>query len=269
MSSCATEAALPASNKATLIAAMELERRRKEHGDPTPSGLDAVPAFITISRQAGIDAHAAANALCEYLNARCPTGPRWTVWDRYRLAAAAAHFSPEGSLSGSTLRWCQEYFGSTDRPATSEEDLKERRMAQLVRLLARAGHVVLIGFASVYATHDLPTGAHVRLVAPLPDRVAAVTAGSRLVAYDAEAEVRRVDRERESTHRRFCAGASLRHDYFTLTLNTSGLAPARVAACILPLVPDSNGGDVPRLGPTANADLARPENQNARSHAVA
>jgi len=231
-----------------LRGAIAAERGRKDRRLPE-GGPDSVPAFVTISREAGVDAHAVGNTLAALLNARRASGAQWVVWDRHSLEAAvqddALCDSIDRSLSESSSTWYRRFSSGLGIGAAGKEPvefLRQRRLALLVRTLARAGRAIIIGCAGVYATQDLRGGVHVRLVAPLPQRVANITAAMDLTEAEAAAELGSVDRKRAATHCRFCSGRPLRPDYFTITLNVARVPTTRAAACLLLLIPNSDGG---------------------------
>jgi hypothetical protein len=217
-----------------------------------------------MSREAGLDAHTVANTLAALLNLRCPTGPRWMVWDRHSLEATVRDEglceSMEQSLSEGSSTWYRRFFcgpGTGAAGKEAEKLLQERRLALLVRMLARAGRAIIIGRAGVYATQDLPGGIHLRLVAPLERRKAIIAAAMRMSEADAAAELRRVDRERAATHRRFCSGKALSPDYFTVTFNVSLVRAMQLAFCLLLLIPEADGGSALPAVPRASTPKAK------------
>jgi hypothetical protein len=191
------------------------------------------------------------------------------VWDRHRVAAALTDEglgeTMEQSLSAASSVWRLGFFdglGTGEAGKGSDESILERRLALLVRLLARGGRAIVIGCAGVYATQDLPGGIHVRLVAPMALRKATIAAAMRMSEADAAVELRRVDRQREATHRRFCPGKALSSDCFTITFNGALVPAMQAAVCVLLLIPEADGGSAlpatPRAA-TQKADYRPPE----------
>jgi hypothetical protein len=109
-------------------------------------------------------------------------------------------------------------------------------VASTVRALALVGRCVVVGRGGVYATADLPRGVHVRLVAPLPHRIERTQRLRGLSAKEAAAEVNRIDRHRETFHRRYWSDKALLPEIFTVTLNAAQVEDERMADCILPLI---------------------------------
>jgi cytidylate kinase len=130
---------------------------------------------ITISRQTGCGAVQVAEAVANHLQKIQPhLGPGWTIFDRnlmervmedHRLPASLAHILPEDrsteleDMLAETLHI--RPHSSTIIKQTSETMLQ----------LAGCGSVILIGRAGNIITARLPHVLHVRLVAPLEDRI--------------------------------------------------------------------------------------------------
>lgn len=130
---------------------------------------------VTISRQAGCGAVIVAEKLANYLQEHSLLpGPKWTVFDRelmhqvladHQLPAHLAKFLPEDRASAiqDTL---VDIFGTWPT-----SNLLVKQTAETMLKLAALGSVILIGRAGNMVTMKLPHVLHVRLVAPLEDRV--------------------------------------------------------------------------------------------------
>ncbi len=143
------------------------------------SGSTAAPAHtrraVTISRQAGCGAVMIAEKLAHYLQQHAPPGAaRWTVFDRelmdkvladHNLPRYLAKFLPEDRASQieDTLA---DIFGV--HPPTQTV---VKQTAETMLQLAELGSAILIGRAGNIVTAKLPYVLHVRLIAPLDDRI--------------------------------------------------------------------------------------------------
>jgi cytidylate kinase len=149
---------------------------------------------VTISRQAGCGAVNIAEKLAAYLQQHSPPhqGAPWTVFDRelmdkvladHNLPKHLAQFLPEDRASQveDTLA---DIFGVHPPTHTVVQ-----QTAETLLQLAELGHVILIGRAGNIVTAKLPNVLHVRLVAPLEDRVERIC---------------RDDQKTPSAARRFC-----------------------------------------------------------------
>jgi cytidylate kinase len=130
---------------------------------------------VTISRQAGCGAVLVAEKLAHYLQQHSPAGDgRWTVFDRelmdkvladHNLPKYLAKFLPEDRASKieDTLA---DIFGV--HPPTEKV---VQQTAETMLQLAELGGAIIIGRAGNIVTAGMPGVLHVRLVAPLEDRI--------------------------------------------------------------------------------------------------
>ncbi len=130
---------------------------------------------VTISRQAGCGGVIVADKLATYLQQHSPAhGPTWTVFDRdlmnkvladHNLPDHLEKFLPEDRISAieDTLA---DIFGV--RP-TSQTLVQQT--AETILKFAALGSVILVGRAGNMVTAKLPHVLHVRLVAPLDERI--------------------------------------------------------------------------------------------------
>jgi cytidylate kinase len=148
---------------------------------------------VTISRQAGCGALLIAEKVARYLQDQAPQEPaKWTVFDRglmdkvladHNLPKYLAKFLPEDRASQieDTLA---DIFGVHPPTHTVVQQTAETMLQ-----LAELGSVILIGRAGNIITASLPNVLHVRLVAPLEDRIERIC---------------RDDHKNPSEARRFC-----------------------------------------------------------------
>ena len=130
---------------------------------------------VTISRQAGCGALIVAEKLAAYLQQHSPhDNAAWTVFDRelmdkvladHNLPKYLAQFLPEDRASQieDTLA---DIFGVHPPTHTVVQ-----QTAETLLQLAELGGAILIGRAGNIVTAKLPHVLHVRLVAPLEDRI--------------------------------------------------------------------------------------------------
>ena len=226
---------------ASIRAALYLQQQR---ADADVRRTTVVP-FVTVSRQAGAGGRTFARALADRLNALDPADCPWAVWDRELVEKVAAEEHIPAELVESLeqqgpRRGAFEEFLASLSARNDCFDLDEfqvyRRVAHTVRGLARAGRAIVVGRGGVYATGDLPGGVHIRLVAPLRQRVAHMAKLLNVPAEEAAREVRRIDRYRQTFHRRYWADKALLPEIFTLTLNTAAMDDGQMVDCVLPLI---------------------------------
>src|SRR5687768_689485 len=186
--------------------AMLADRDRASPGDPSVTPQP----FVTVSRQAGAGGRTFARSLVERLNGANPGDRPWAVWDRELVTKVAEEQLIPAELTERLERGHESRFERfvapflpRDDPSMFGEAEVYRRVAQTIRALARAGRAVVVGRGGVYATRDVPGGVHVRLVAPFERRAAHMAAVLDVTPSAAAAEIRRLDRERDTFHRRY------------------------------------------------------------------
>jgi cytidylate kinase len=129
---------------------------------------------ITISRQTGAGAHAVADRVAEYLQARAPEGDcPWTIFDRnlvervledHHLPKRLARFMPEDRISEMS-DIMDELFGLHPPSWTLV-----RQASETVLHLAQLGNVIIIGRAANLITASLNSAFHVRLIGSVEKR---------------------------------------------------------------------------------------------------
>jgi cytidylate kinase len=130
---------------------------------------------VTISRQAGGGGLIVAEKLAGYLQRHAPPeGPAWTVFDRELMAKVLADHDLPQHLAK---------FLPEDRVSQIEDALADifqvrptaqtvvHQTAETLLKLAELGSVILVGRGGNIVTAKLPHVLHVRLVAPLEDRI--------------------------------------------------------------------------------------------------
>lgn len=138
-----------------------------------PGGVIKTPGpFVTISRESGAGGSAVARALADHLRTDDDSSP-WTIYSANLIDVALrnaglptqlSRFLPEDRISeiDATIG---EIVGLHPSLWTLIDKTNE-----LIRQLARDGHVIFVGRGANFATAGIPGGVHVRLVAPIAVR---------------------------------------------------------------------------------------------------
>jgi len=142
------------------------------------AGVDAeicARRAVTISRQAGCGALAVAEKLARYLRERSPQhSASWTVFDRnlmdkvledHDLPARLAKFLPEDRVS-----YLEDIMADLVQAYPPSQTVI-RHTTETILKLASVGSVILIGRGGNVITARLPNIFHVRLAAPLEQRI--------------------------------------------------------------------------------------------------
>ena len=158
---------------------------------------------VTISRQAGCGGVIVAEKLANYLQQHSPShGPSWTVFDRdlmnqvladHNLPDHLAKFLPEDRVSA-----IEDTLADIFRVRPTSHKLVEQT-AETILKFAELGNVILVGRAGNIVTAKLPRVLHVRLVAPLDDRIDRICRDD----HKSPAEARKFCLEEESARARY------------------------------------------------------------------
>ena len=159
--------------------------------------------FITISRQAGTEAHAIGRyllmALSEYEDADLQTG--WDLFDQKLCALIAQNKSLDADYD--TLVSDNRYQTEGLRRmvyelliGTPQQYRIQKKISEVIRLLARLGKVVIIGRAGFLIAHNMPGAIHIRLIASLDYRVQDVMKHDELSEEQALKKLQRIDAKR-------------------------------------------------------------------------
>ena len=158
--------------------------------------------FITISRQAGTEAHAIGRfivmKLAESEDPDLNTG--WDLFDQKLCALIAQNKSLDADYD--TL------VNEKYRPdgihrmlfemliGTPQQYKIQKKIEEVILLLARLGKVVVIGRAGFLITRNMPGAIHIRLIASMDYRIQDVMKHDHLSAEQATKKIRKIDAER-------------------------------------------------------------------------
>jgi cytidylate kinase len=224
-----------------VLAALHVTEHEQLHGAPPQTPRPPTP-FITISRQAGASGRSVAAQVVKRLNDRDPDSPRWTVWDD-ELVERVAH---DDHLPGAKVAaledvrpsWLEEALGSLVVSEPPVDEMKVyARVSATIRGLVAKGHVVIVGRGAVFVTDGIAGGIHVRLVAPIEQRIE-WTVRARNLSREAAAEwVRETDAARKDFYHRHFPGRPFVPESFHATYNTAVSTVEQIAESVLALVP--------------------------------
>jgi cytidylate kinase len=155
---------------------------------------------ITLSRQTGAGGHTIAERLASRLQTESPkASPPWTVFDRnlvekvledHHLPTRLASHLPEDRTSQ-----IEDIMGDLFEMSPPSWKLIEQTTETILRLVG-LGNVIVIGRGANLVTARLPNVFHVRLVAPLDQRIASIQELRKLTRKAAATAVRDEDRGR-------------------------------------------------------------------------
>ena len=158
--------------------------------------------FITISRQAGTEAHAIGRyiimRMAEFQDPDLNAG--WDLFDQKLCALIAQNKSLDANYE--TLV-SEKYRGGGLRRmiyemliGTPQEYRVQKKIEEVVHLLARLGKSVIIGRGGFLVARDMPGAIHIRLIASMDFRVKDVMEKDHLSEDQAAKKIREIDAER-------------------------------------------------------------------------
>ena len=158
--------------------------------------------LITISREAGTEAHAIGRylimRLAEYNAPDLKTG--WDLFDQKLCALIAQNKSLDADYD---MLMTDKYRGGGLHRlvyelliGTPQEYRIQKKIEEVIFLLARLGKVVIIGRGGFQIARHMPGAIHLRLVAPMDHRMQVVMKHDNLSAAEALKKIRATDEER-------------------------------------------------------------------------
>ena len=158
--------------------------------------------LITISREAGTNAHGIGRylimRLAEYSDPDLNTG--WDLFDQKLCALIAPNKSLDADYdalvtdkyrAGGVHRMVYELL-----IGTPQEYRIQKKIEEVIRLLARLGKVVIIGRGGFQIARHMPGAIHLHLVAPMDYRVQAIMKFDNLTEEAAVKKIKETDGER-------------------------------------------------------------------------
>ena len=198
---------------------------------------------ITISREAGAGAITIGHLAAKILEDECSGSPKvpWTVFERnlaekvlreHHLPATLEHFMPEDTtfpLSDAV----DQLLGLHPSSWTLVE-----HTTKTIRRLAIMGNVILVGRGSNFISAHFPHVYHVRLIAPLKDRVRHIVEYYNLRPAEAAQKVHDLDEGRRRYVRRYFRADIADPLHYHLTINTAYTGFQKAAQIIANLIVD-------------------------------
>jgi cytidylate kinase len=190
---------------------------------------------VTLSRQTGAGAMEIAGELAEFLQARTPAPSQWMVFDKnlaekvleeHKLPKEIAKFMPEDRISA-IHDAVEEMLGLHPSSRTLLQQTTET-----ILHLAELGHVILIGRAANVITRSMKNVFHIRLIAPLDQRIQQVMARSQLNHKAALELIQKQDRGRQRYLKKLFHADIDDNLQYDLVINTARIPHREVAHLI-------------------------------------
>jgi cytidylate kinase len=223
---------------------LELRRRLAEEGrhDPRagPGHLEQGP-WVTLSKALGADWEGVARRLSDRLH--------WPLFDREILEEMSRESHVRETLLSfldeHEVSWFEEalaHYAIPDRPA---QHAFLDQMARVILALGHRGRAILVGRGANWLL-DPAFGLRVRLVAPLPSRIARLVSEKRLTQAQARERIREDDAIRSRFIRQVYRQEIDDPAGYDLIMNVASLQPDATAECIIAALRRKLGEDATR-----------------------
>jgi hypothetical protein len=203
--------------------------------------------FITISRQAAAGGHLLSQVIItDFLELKGEVFEGWHVFDREICELVALdpslHTSMEQLLSE---RYRSEFSDFMDGlfSGKSRQYATLKKTFHVVRMLASIGKVIIVGRAGNCVTRGMGTGIHLRLVAPLNNRVRWMMKKLRIGKAEAEKLIASQDRERVRMTRTFFDRDIEDPLLYDATFNTTTVQQHEISRCVIEMIKNRFNAD--------------------------
>jgi len=192
--------------------------------------------FITISREYGCGGYEVAEVVVSELNHVYKQHPIWGAYDKQILDRISQDMgiteALAETLTGSARRKMTELF-QTSFSKFPPQVAVYRKLAEVVRMLAINGHVVIVGRAGNAITRDMPYGMHVRVVAPLEWKIERLVQLNNIAKKDAKELISTKTEDREGFLREFVNFDPRNSHNYDLVINNSDYSIENTAMLII------------------------------------
>ncbi len=204
------------------------------------SAKKSLGPVVTVSREFGCPGRIVADELAKQLSRRKDSSGRIIEWEALGKeiiseAAKEMHLSPK-LVENFTREKPRGIFGQffasfSDHYVPNDIDVK-KTVANVVRFLAKQGHVVIIGRGGAVLTRDIKDSLHIRLYAPVEWRVKRAMEMEKVNAAEARKMIDAIDRERIYL-RNVLAGETTDMSLFDVAFNCQELGVPEIVAASL------------------------------------
>ncbi|HOP63324.1 MAG TPA: cytidylate kinase-like family protein [Spirochaetota bacterium] len=213
----------------------KLQKEAIDSIDFKPESAKGTKPFVTISREYGAGAYMVAEKLIMILNEKYNHEHNWAAYDRNLLDRIANDMGLSESLAQTLTTNARnkmtELFQTTFSTFPPQVAVY-RKLAEITRILAYNGHVVLAGRAANRITRDLSQGFHVRLVAPLNWRVRRLCELHNYHMKEAEQLIIEKDKEIDGFIREFVKFDNTDPHNYHMVINMEHITPDEAAEII-------------------------------------
>ncbi len=219
----------------------KLQKEAIDSIDFKPKSARGTKPFVTISREYGAGAYQVAEKLIVILNEKYNHEHNWAAYDRNLLEKIGNDMGLSEALAQTLTTNARnkmtELFQTTFSTFPPQVAVY-RKLAEITRMLAFNGHVVLAGRAANRITRDLRQGFHVRLVAPLHWRVDRLSKLHNVHMKEAEQTILEKDKEIDGFIKEFVKFDNTDPHNYHIVINMEHITPDEAAVIIADAMKD-------------------------------
>jgi cytidylate kinase len=162
--------------------------------------------FITISREYGCLGYFIGQKVAESLNSELEVEPPWAAYDKkildYVMENTGLTSELFDTLTGKARKSMSDLMNFYFNKLPSQLAIY-RQLAEVVKVLAENGNVILVGRASNYITRGIPHGFHVRIIASMDKKIQNITSLHKISPREAEKMIINKSLERDDFIRKY------------------------------------------------------------------
>ncbi len=185
-------------NKQVKIWQNVRERITEKQESPAP--------FVTISREYGCGGYEVASKLADTLNEKKPDEKIWSAYDKELVEKIIGDMGLSRTLVETLANSARNALTNLIQTTFSTfppQVAVYRKLAEIMRILAMNGNVILVGRAGNLITRGMKGGYHVRLIAPLEWKINRVATTFNIPANEAKTRILEKEKGRETFIREF------------------------------------------------------------------
>jgi cytidylate kinase len=197
--------------------------------------------FVTVSRQPGAGAISFSHRLADRLNQKGEAD--WSAWDRELVERVSIEHGVDKDIiemiPNRHHSWIEDLlqnFSASENPPDVQEIRAYKRVAMTIRALASAGHAIIVGQGGRFIADRMPGAIHIRLVAPLDQRIKWTAEREKMTLHEAADRVVELDQRRRNFYSRYWVGKVIVPETFTMTLNSADLSLDELVECVVPII---------------------------------
>ncbi len=203
--------------------------------EKTSEQKDKPLPFVTISREYGCGGYETGSKLAEKFNSGNP-GLLWAAYDNQLIDRIMDDMGLSSTLAETLTSSARKAITNLIQTSFSKfppQVAVYRKLAEIIRILADNGHVIIIGRSANLITQNLKGGYHIRLVASMDWKTERISSIFGITKNEARKKIDEKTKERESFIREFIKYDITDPHNYDLVINNSAHTSDEVTDIII------------------------------------